>query len=226
MSDRAKVAAGEELARQYERRFAGKSAYRNDVWQILCRDFFQKYVRPNDCVLDLGSGYGQFINHIVARTKYAMDLNPNARSFLSGSVTFYEQDCSTHWSIPDGALDVVFTSNFLEHLPDKDSIRRTLLEASRCLRSGGRIVCLGPNVRYVPGAYWDFWDHHVALSDRTLSEVLELTGFDVAENVPRFLPYTMADGPTTPLPLVRAYLHLPAAWPIFGRQFLIVATRT
>ena len=40
-------------------------------------------------------------------------------------------------------LDVVFTSNFLEHLPDKASVERTVAEAQRCLKNGGLLICLG-----------------------------------------------------------------------------------
>jgi SAM-dependent methyltransferase len=212
-----------ELQRQYERRFDAQVDYRNRVWQVLTADYFQQFVPPAATVLDLGCGYGQFVNNIDAATKHAMDLNPGARAYLNAQVNFIEQDCSTRWPFDDGALDVVFTSNFLEHLPTKEHVRRALGEARRCLARTGIIVCLGPNVRYVPGAYWDFWDHHVALSDRSLAEVLELSGFRVERNIPKFLPFTMADGPPAPVAFVRAYLRLPIAWPILGRQFLVVA---
>ena len=43
----------------------------------------------------------------------------------------------------------------------------------------GRLICLGPNIRFLPDVYWDFWDHYLALSDRTLTEGLSLTGYEV-----------------------------------------------
>ncbi len=190
---------------------------------MLTADYFQRIVGRESTILDLGCGYGQFINNIVAKKKFAIDLNPRSRTSVASDVSFFEQDCSQRWPLDDGSLDIVFTSNFLEHLPDKQALRRTLGEARRCLSRHGKIVCLGPNVRYVPGAYWDFWDHHIALSDRSLSEVLELSGFAVEKNIPRFLPFTMAEGPPAPLLLIRWYLRLPVAWPLFGRQFLVTA---
>ena len=48
-------------------------------------------------VLDLGCGWGEFINQIDARSKYGMDLNPDTREFLSDDVTFLHQDCSREW---------------------------------------------------------------------------------------------------------------------------------
>jgi SAM-dependent methyltransferase len=218
-------AAGAELERQYGRRFDAQAAYRDRVWAVLVRDYFQRFVPAGARVLDLGCGYGQFSNNVVAGTTYAMDLNPRSRALLAGDVRFFEQDCSQRWPFDDGELDVVFTSNFLEHLPDKAAVSRTLAEARRCLRAGGTIVCLGPNARYVPGAYWDFWDHHVALTDRSIAEALELAGLTVTTRIPRFLPFTMAEGPEAPAFLVRLYLRLPVAWRFFGGQFLVTASR-
>jgi SAM-dependent methyltransferase len=127
--------------------------------------------------------------------------------------------------LPDNSLDIVFTSNFFEHLPDKAHLLATLREAHRCLQPGGRLIALGPNIRYLPGAYWDFWDHHVPLSDASLTEVLTNLGFRMERVVPRFLPYTMSDGRRHPLVLLRLYLRLPLAWRLFGRQFLVVAVK-
>jgi SAM-dependent methyltransferase len=98
---------------------------------------------------------------------------------------------------------VVFTSNFLEHLPDKDHVAATIAEAFRCLKPGGQIICLGPNIKCVHGAYWDFWDHFVPLTDLALSELLRLSHFDITLSLPRFLPYSMSTGWTPPLALVR-----------------------
>ena len=149
----------EELLREYERRFTPSAAYRQRVWAVLTSEFFQRYVPRDGAVLDLGCGWGEFINNIQARVRYGIDLNPSSRHRLAPGVTFFQQDCSRRWPLEDDTLDVVFTSNFLEHLPEKTALRRTLTESLRCLRSGGRIICLGPNIKYVPGAYWDFWDH-------------------------------------------------------------------
>ena len=127
--------------------------------------------------------------------------------------------------MPDASLDVVFTSNFFEHLPDKVALGRTLDEIHRCLRPGGRLVAMGPNIKYLPGLYWDFWDHYIPLTEASLKEALVTRGFTVDVCLGRFLPYTMASGPRYPLALLRAYLRLPLAWRIFGKQFLVVGAR-
>lgn len=213
------------LQQQYQLRFGECAAYRRDVWKILCADFFARYVRPDATVLDVGAGWGEFINTIAAGRKLAMDLNPDLQTHLSPDVEHLHQDCSRDWPIPAGALDVVFTSNFLEHLPDKASVERTVAQAHRGLKDGGLLICLGPNVKYVPGAYWDFWDHHIPLTESSVAELLRMNGFAVDVCLPRFLPFSMSTGRRVPLGLVRLYLRLPPAWPLFGKQFLVIGRK-
>jgi SAM-dependent methyltransferase len=214
-----------ELALGYQRRFGAHADYRRKVWALLTRDVFQRYVPADGTVLELGCGWGEFINQIRARTKLGMDLNPEAARRLDAGVRFLEQDCSAPWPLADGSLDAVFTSNFFEHLADKPTLSRTLKEALRCLRPGGRLICLGPNIRYLHGAYWDFWDHYLPLTDRSLVEGLELAGFRIERSRDRFLPYTMSQERTPPIWMVWLYLRLPLAWPLFGKQFLVIAGR-
>src|SRR5215469_6655191 len=141
----------QELARIYANRFASTSEYRRRVWQVLVPNFFQQYVPEAGTVLDLGCGYGEFINTVRTKRKIAMDLNPDAKGRLNPDVQFLLQDCSQMWSLAPDELDVVFTSNFFEHLPDKDTLGRTLQQAFRCLKIGGRLIALGPNIQLISG---------------------------------------------------------------------------
>ena len=215
-----------ELQAIYERRFKEERvAYRVRLWRTLVASFFQPMIPPGAAVLDLGCGYGEFINQIRCGSRFAMDLNPKATEHLDPTVKFLFQDCSLRWDLPDQSLDVVFTSNFFEHLPDKLALKLTLLEAARCLKPGGQLIALGPNIKFVQGAYWDFWDHFLSLTELSLSEALDNNGYRVERAVPRFLPYTTINQPAFPMAFVRLYLRLPLLWPWFGRQFLVVARR-
>lgn len=126
----------EELKKIYDRRFSATAEYRNRVWKILCADFFSKYIPEDSSVLDLGCGYGEFINNIVAREKHGMDLNPATKQYLQPNIHFHEQDCSAEWPLPSGSLNCVFTSNFFEHLPNKACLSKTLEQAFKTLKSG------------------------------------------------------------------------------------------
>jgi SAM-dependent methyltransferase len=214
-----------ELQRIYHARFAGEEAYRRAVWGVLVSDFLAAYLRGAQSVLDLGCGYGEFINQVNVRERYAMDLNPDTPRHLEPGVRLLDQDCSSPWPLANNTLDLVFTSNFFEHLPDKASLARTLGEVRRCLKPGGRLVALGPNIKFLPGRYWDFWDHSLPLTECSLAEGLTAAGFEVEARMARFLPYTMSQGPRYPLILLRLYLRLPLLWKFFGRQFLVVGVK-
>ncbi|PWT79002.1 MAG: class I SAM-dependent methyltransferase [Acidobacteria bacterium] len=214
-----------ELQKEYERRFSSMESYRNAVWSRLVPGFFQALVPEQSEILDLGCGYGEFINHIKARTKYAMDLNPDTGARLNADIKFFLHDCSIEWPLGPGSLDLIFSSNFFEHLPSKRALSGVIENGVRCLKPGGRLICLGPNVKYLGGAYWDFWDHHIPLSERSLQELLELKGLQIAKMWKRFLPYTMSNG-FQPSPIfLDLYLKLPWIWPLVGRQFLIIAEK-
>jgi len=214
--------AQEDLARIYAARFAGNESYRMRVWRILIESLFAKWLNSKAHILDLGCGRGEFINQVHAQAHWAMDLNPETAKHLGPHVRFLNQSCADRWPLPPDSLDIVFTSNFFEHLPDKDCLKKTLQQALRALRPGGRLVALGPNIRLLPGAYWDFWDHYLPLTERSLAEVGALVGFTVERATPATLPYSMSQGFQPPLGAVRLYLAFPLLWRFLGKQFLVV----
>ena len=213
-----------DLKQLYASRFEGRSAYRQKVWQELC-SFFGKWISDAAAVLDLGCGHCEFINAVQCGRKFGMDLNPDAERLAAKDVNILQQDCSERWGLAPSSLDVVFTSNFFEHLPTKDALERTLQQAYRALVPGGRLIALGPNVKCMPGAYWDFFDHYLPLTELSLTEALTKCGFNIELCQDRFLPYTMSDGKEYPMWTLRAYLALPVVWRIFGKQFLVVASK-
>lgn len=213
------------LAEEYRLRFEHAITYRNEVWQILSR-FFQSWIPTTATILDLGAGYGEFINNIKASNKYALDLNPDVIKYLSSDVTFINQDCSVKWALPgDNEFDVVFTSNFLEHLQTKVQAQETVKQVYDNLKPGGIFILLGPNIKYVEGKYWDFWDHHLPFTDKSLVELLRIYNFEIVKCIPKFLPYSMSDSCRPPLMFVLLYLKLPFLWKLLGKQFLIVAKK-
>lgn len=217
---------GNNLSELYKIRFAKVELPRkNAIWKVICNDYLQRFVRSTDTVVDIACGYGEFLNNIHASRKIAVDLNPDAQEFLGVDVEFNQCMATELSSVIREGADVVFTSNFLEHLPDKKILDEFIDQVRGALKPGGKYIILGPNLRYLPGEYWDFYDHHLGLTHLSLSEALQLKRFEIDVCIDRFLPYTTQGAlPTHPL-LVKAYLKVPFAWRLFGKQFLIVARK-
>jgi len=196
------------------------------IWRVLCPHFFQRYVKDTDVVLDIGAGFGEFLRHITCAKRIAVDIERlSGRVLPPGTEEVFAPSHQLSSHVPANSVDVVFCSNFFEHLPDKATFLATLKEILTVLGPGGRLLALQPNIRYVGGAYWDFLDHHLPLTHVTLIEAAESLGFEVVEVIPRFLPYTTRSAiPQSPW-LVRLYLMFRPVWWFMGQQTWFVARK-
>jgi 2-polyprenyl-3-methyl-5-hydroxy-6-metoxy-1,4-benzoquinol methylase len=209
----------------YERRFDDQDAVKKQaLWREICR-YLQRFVDQSSTVLDVACDRGYFIENINAREKWATDLR-DVSSHLSSAVRFVQSDgLVLDQVLPTATFDVVFTSNYLEHLGSADQVIEQLAVVRNLLRPGGVVMILQPNIRLVGGAYWDFIDHRVALTERSLSEAAELAGLETTRTITRFLPYTTKSRmPQHPL-AARLYLALRPAWLLLGKQTLYFARR-
>jgi len=209
----------------YSNRFSDADASeKHALWSVLGR-YLQRYVPEDAVVLDLACDRGYFIEHIDARERWATDLR-DMSAHLSSDVTFVQSDgLELAHALPLASFDVVFMSNYLEHLPSGDAVVAQLQVVAELLRPGGVAIVLQPNIRLLGGAYWDFIDHKVALTEASLVEAAELAGLETVRVVKRFLPYTTKGRlPLSPF-LVRTYLALKPAWLLLGKQTLFIARR-
>ena len=216
-----------ELDRLYAARFHDEEREsKAQLWRVICKDFFARYV-PNDaCVLDLGAGYCDFVNNISARRRIAIDLNPDTARFAAPGVEVHQLPLERlSEAVEHGTADLAFASNVFEHLRSPDALLKVLAEVRAALRPGGRIIIMQPNVRLVGGAFWDFFDHTLPLSERGMTEALEVAGFRVVECRARFLPYTTKSRLPQWAFLVRLYLRFRPAQYFLGKQMLVVAER-
>jgi SAM-dependent methyltransferase len=214
-----------DLEDVYGHRFSDDEARAKDLmWREICR-FLQREIDPAGAVLDLACDRGDFIRNIAAGEKWASDVR-DVSQHLPSDVRFVQCDglrLSDH--VPAGHFDVVFMSNYLEHLASSDVVVEQMRAVAEVLRPGGAMIVLQPNIRLVGGRYWDFIDHKVALTDASLIEAAELAGLRPRTLIKRFLPYTTkARLPTRPA-LVRAYLKVRPAWWLLGKQSLLVAEK-
>jgi dolichol-phosphate mannosyltransferase len=215
-----------ESQQLYRLRFSPRDRRKKaDVWRVLVRRFFQRWVSEGDVVLDVGCGYGEFLNHLHCARRIGIDLNPDSERLLAPGIEFHAGEAADLSFLPDESVNVVFTSNVLEHLDGKPEVEKLLKEARRVLKPGGHFIAMGPNLRFLPGKYWDFWDHFVPITDRSLVEILLNLGYEVVDCIPKFLPYTTCSALPKSAALVDLYLRVPLVWRIMGRQFLIRARK-
>ena len=64
----------------YNQRFNSFERIRKiKLWQVLCQDFLQQFIKKDDCVVDLGSGSCEFINSISCGEKIAIDTSQETK---------------------------------------------------------------------------------------------------------------------------------------------------
>jgi SAM-dependent methyltransferase len=214
--------------RLYRHRFPAEILdQRAAVWKILCRSWFARYIAGDARVLEVAAGYCEFINNIAAAERVAVDLNPETRNHAAPGVTVHLIEAERLADVvPHDYFDAAFASNFLEHCRTRDHVLAVLRAIRIVLRPGGRLLILGPNFRYCYKEYFDFFDHHLPLTEKAVVEALQLAGFELEVVEPRTLPFTFRSRlPSWPW-LVQLYLRLPLFWRIFGAQFFIVARKT
>jgi ubiquinone/menaquinone biosynthesis C-methylase UbiE len=213
----------EGLRRLYANRFtAAEGQARDAVWRALCADFFQRWIDPGSTVLEIGAGYCEFINNIRARSKIAVDLNPEIKERACADVRTIITSATDLAEVQTGSVDIVFAANFFEHV-SKEEILQTLDEARRVLSGDGKLLVLQPNIRLCREDYWMFFDHISPLDDRALNEALVMADFVTEKTIVRFLPYTTKSYLPMSAALVRAYLRCPPLWRLMGKQTFVVA---
>jgi SAM-dependent methyltransferase len=198
--------------------------FRRKMWKVLCSDVFQRFVPPGGTVLEVACGYCEFINSIEAGRKLGIDINTDSLEHAASDVNVFLAPSTDMSPIKDDSVDLVFMSNFLEHI-DREQISDTMRESLRVLRPGGRVVILQPNIRFSYQDYWMFFDHITAIDDRAVVELLRSLGFHPVDSKPRFLPYSTKGKLPNSIFLLRLYLRLKFLHPIFGKQSLIVGTK-
>jgi len=199
---------------------------RNKIWKILCKHFFQKMINRKDTLMDIGAGYCEFINNIDCKMKIAVDLNTDTRFKAGREVRVIEVNALSIPKDLDNKIDVIFISNFLEHLNSKEEVISVLQKSYQLLRRGGKVILMQPNIDLVKEKYWDFIDHIVPLNLPSITEALEISGFEIKTKIKRFLPYTTKSKLVVLSDLaLRIYLLLPPLLRPFAGQSLIIAQK-
>lgn len=213
-----------DYARLYDFRFRGvDQAARQRVWDEIAAFVYDRMGRPAR-VLDPAAGRCEFVNAVTdAQERWVVDAVDHAE-FRDPAIRVIIAD-ALEADLPAGSFDGIFVSNFLEHLASQEDVACFLGRMWDAAAPGGTIAVLGPNFKYCAKEYFDCADHTLALTHVAVEEHLYAAGFEIREVHPRFLPFSFR-GLLPPSPaLTRAYLRLPVAWRLLGKQFLVLAQR-
>lgn len=210
-----------DFRRLYEYRFAGiDQAARQRVWDVIGPWIHRRMGSPRR-VLDPAAGRFEFLNAIDADERWAIDAVDTGFARTEGiSLTV---GSALDVELPASHFDGVFVSHFLEHLATPSHVAMLLRRMHQAMAPGGRIAVLGPNFRYCSREYFDCADHILALSHVSVAEHLHAAGFEVTDVIPRFLPFSFRGILPPSATLTNAYLRLPLAWRVLGKQLLVIA---
>jgi SAM-dependent methyltransferase len=193
---------------------------REVLWGALYRYYFSRLIKPEDCVLELGAGYGYFINQVAAKKRIGLDQWEEFRSYLQPDVEFHLGDVTNLSFLVRGSVDFAFASNLFEHIAQED-FASVLNQLKTALAKDGTLNILQPNYYFAYREYFDDYTHRSVYTHLSICGFLEANGYEVIECRPRFLPLTVKSRlPVSPL-LIQLYLAAP--WKPLGKQMFIRA---
>jgi ubiquinone/menaquinone biosynthesis C-methylase UbiE len=192
------------------------------IWKAIVEDL-QKYIKKDYTVVDLGSGYCDFINQVRCKKKYAVDYSARSREYCGKDVHFVQATSTDLSIIHDQSVDVVFSSNLFEHL-NRDQLDLTIREIRRILKSGSLLILLQPNYRYCYREYFDDFTHVSIFTHINLRDWLVRNYFKPVKLTPRYLPLAMKSLLPKSYWLTKLYLLSP--WKPMGKQMLLVFEKT
>lgn len=196
---------------------------RNAVWKEVCRFLQKRYIPMESRILDLGAGYGDFINNIHGSEKHALDIESNISKCVRKNVFTHVRSCTAMDNFSESFFGIIFASNVFEHLT-REQLLTTLDELRRILRSGGKLLIIQPNFKYCCKDYFDDYTHLQIFTHIGLCNLLVAAGFGIIDVKPRFLPFSMKSNlPKSPM-LVRLYLRLPFK-PCAGQMLIVAENR-
>jgi len=190
------------------------------TWRALWRHHFRHRIKPDATVLDLGAGYGDFINSVTAARRIALDTWPGLSDHVAAGVEPIIGPVTDLSAVAEASIDFAFASNLFEHLSQEDLVQ-VLGQLRGKLRGDGELCVLQPNYRYAYREHFDDYTHRTPYSHIGLADLLRAQGWTVTQVAPRFLPLTIKSRLPTWDWLVGAYLRSPLK--PMGKQMMISA---
>ena len=140
-----------------ERRFFDAFQAHHGEYDVLTEQGYERLLdkfgahvglRPGASCIDLGCGTGAFTRRLSARglAMTGVDVSPGsiARAQRLGGGQFVVGDIR-HTNLPAASFDAAVMSGVLHHIPTREDRVKSLREALRLLKPGGRLFCFDPN---------------------------------------------------------------------------------
>jgi SAM-dependent methyltransferase len=193
---------------------------RETLWRSLYDFYFKRWIREDDCVLELGAGYGHFISNVKARRRIALDVWSEMPNYVQPGVESHVGSVTDLSFLQDGSVDFAFASNLFEHITH-DDLACVLRQLENKLAGRGLLCLLQPNYRYAYKQYFDDYTHITVYSHLAMCDFLRACGYEIVECIPKFTPLTVKSRFRISPILIWLYLHSPVK-PL-GKQMLIIA---
>ncbi|MGA3160523.1 MAG: class I SAM-dependent methyltransferase [Terracidiphilus sp.] len=193
---------------------------RETLWRLLTRFYFQRWIHEDNCVLELGAGYGHFINNVQAGRRIALDLWTELPNFLQAGVESHVGSVTNLSLLQDHSVDFAFASNLFEHIT-KDDLAHVRHQLEAKLSNHGLLCLLQPDYCYAYREYFDDYTHIAVYSHVTMSDFLLDCGYEIVDRKPRFMPLTVKSRVVVSSILIWLYLKSFLKPP--GKQMLIIA---
>ncbi|GBL12548.1 ubiquinone biosynthesis O-methyltransferase [Microcystis aeruginosa Sj] len=126
-------------------------------------DYASKFIKPSDCVLEIGCGKGAFARKIHCQDYIGLEFSQKARDLAEkDGITVLNESIQDHALNNKQKYSVVCAFQVLEHISDI----YTFIEASiECLKPGGILIYSVPSYdsfsKYVSNFFLDMPPHHV-----------------------------------------------------------------
>ena len=151
----------------------------NTAWNRTVLTYYLDFFTPDQRVLDVGCGQGQFIELLGEVGIAAQGVDVDTRMVelcCSKGLSVVESDLFAYLADPSAQFGGIFSSNVIEHLNAPDALRFMHL-AYAALQPGGVLVVATPNPESLIVHLYEFWRDatHVRLYSAALLEFMLYT---------------------------------------------------
>lgn len=141
-----------------------------------------RYARPPGEMFEIGPGHGTLAEQAVeAGWSYtAIEASPLLVQVLRGKGLRVIESWTPPIPIADGAADVVYADQVLEHMSGIDAARQFTAEAFRALRPGGLFFVVVPDYLKERTFFWDVdYTHNFVTTERRVRQLFHDNGFEI-----------------------------------------------